>query len=171
MFAIEFSVIGLLFGVLIVFAQDMTIKLSMKGKLDRLSYSAVSLIRERTQLYDENMYMTATDANLIDRVVRASLSRTTGSFESGKYGMRIEELTYNSSNNPNVLVVFNRGAQICNVTQTLSQREGDLSVTTTWGRKSPLYRVTLCYETDNLLAGKLDSGFTTVSSTSVSLGR
>ena len=170
-FAIEFAIVGLLCGVLIVFASDIIIKISMKGKLDRLSYSAVSLIRERTQLYDEYMQMSAADVDLIYRVVSSSLSRTTTSFDSARFGMHIEEQTYDSGNNPNALVVFNRGAQVCTVAQTLAQREGDLSVVTTWGRKSALYRVTLCYETENLVAGIVESGFTRVSSTSVSLGR
>lgn len=173
-FAIEFAIVGVLFGVLLVFAQDMIIKLSMKGKLDRLSYSAVSIIRERTQLYNEVQALSqdGNDADLIYEVIRDSLSRTTGSFDSTKFGMLIEVQTYSTiTNDPYPLDVFTRGSQNCAVEQTLDQIESVLSVTTTWENKTPLYRVTLCYETDNLVAGMLDGGFTTVSSTSVSLGR
>ncbi|PJC86104.1 ATP-binding protein [Vibrio sp. HA2012] len=174
-FAIEFAVVGLLLGVLLAFAQDAIIKISMKGKLDRLSYSAVSIVKERTQLYSNEDQMTDGDVDLVYTAVSDSLSRTTGTFEASRFGMHLEEQTYDDSIddttvNANTLQIFDRG-QTCTVSPTLSQKENALRITTTLGYNSPLYRVTLCYETDNLVMGLLDNGFTTVSSTSVALGR
>jgi tight adherence protein F len=202
-FAIEFSFVGLLLGVLLAFAQDAIIKISTKGKLDRLSYSAVSLVKERTQLYncnydpDDSGYgsdsycpfelnnpIKAEDVVSLYTVVKNSLERTTGSFDVDKFGMRLEEQTYDEdTNTPNTLKVFNcygdaaacavgETTPSCSVEQSLTgTKESDLRITTTLNRNPPLYRITLCYETDDLVAGLLSSGFKNVSSTSVAVGR
>ncbi|PWI35230.1 ATP-binding protein [Vibrio albus] len=184
-FAIEFSIVGLLLGVLLAFAQDAIIKISMKGKLDRLSYSAVSIIKERTQLYsgdtlasapgsddsfDLNNPMSGEHVTNIYTVVENSMKRITGSFDEAKFGMRLEEQTY-TDNTPNTLVVYNSGTLVCSVGQTLADIEADLRITTTLERHPPIYRITLCYDTDNLVADLLSSGFERVSSTSVAVGR
>lgn len=170
-FAIEFSIVGLLFAVLLAFSSDVIIKIAMKGKLDRLSFSAVSVVKERTQLYAEDYSMSNADISSLYNVLKYSMKRTTDSFEESKFGMLFEEQTYTSAGGTNALKSISQGSNACSVTQPLSAIENELSVTTTWGRKSTLYRVTLCYETDNGVAGMLDNGFTTVTSSSVILGR
>jgi len=174
-FTVEFAVVGLLFATLLVFSSDVIIKISMKGKLDRLSFSAVSIIKERTQLYSNgntvDYTMTSSEVDSIYGVILTSMKRTTSSFDSAKFGMRFEEQTYTNSGVANALVFFNSGLNVCQVSTNLSAIENDLAVTTTWGRKSTLYRVTLCYETVNGVVSMLDSGFTTIQSSSVLLGR
>lgn len=169
-FTVEFSIVAVLFAILITFTNDVLVKISMRGKLDRLSFSAASIIKERTQLYSEEYKMTATDSTFIYNILSSSFARTTSTFDAQKFGMRLEEQTYDDSHNANALVTYS-AAGSCDVSYTLTSIEGALSVTTTYGRKSTLYRVTLCYETENLVAGMLSNGFSTVSSSSVIIGR
>lgn len=169
-FVLEFSIVALFLGVLLMFTIDTAIKISTKGKLDRLSFSSVNLLKERTQLYDDDYQTTSSDAQIIYDVVKGSFQRTQASFDSNKFGMLIEEQTYQTNGTPNALVTHNDG-QTCQPAQTLSALEGDLSVVTSWGRQATLYRVTLCYETENLISNFTDTGFTTVQSSSVIVGR
>ncbi|NLS13073.1 ATP-binding protein [Vibrio sp. SM6] len=170
-FTIEFSLVGIFLGVLFLFSADIIEKLSMKGKLDRLSYSATSLVKERTQLYGENYLTSSQDADLVFRVVRDSLTRTTGSFDVARFGMVLEEQTYASDHSANSLKTLRRGTLACTITAPLSQVENDLTVVTSWGRKATLYRVTLCYSTENMVEKVLDNGFAMVSSSAVVVGR
>ncbi len=170
-FSIEFALVSVVLGMLLLFTMDVVVKLSMKGKLDRLSFSAVSLVKERTQLYESNYSMVEPqDAILVYNTVKNSLSRTTGNFDESSFGMRLEHQTYTDKVADIDLPMFSLGTG-CVVNQSLSNIENGLSVVTTWGRKSTLYRVTLCYETDDMVSGVLGNGFTTVSSSSVILGR
>jgi tight adherence protein F len=169
-FAIEFAIVGLFLGILLMVTIDSTIKISTKGKLDRLSFSSVNLLKERTQLYNESYLTTQADANLVFDVVKSSFGRTLANFDSTKFGALIEEQTYQSDGTANTLVTYTEGTN-CQPSQTLSSVEGDLSVVTSWGRQATLYRVTLCYETENLIANLLNAGFTTVQSSSVIVGR
>lgn len=169
-FAIEFAIVGVFLGILLMVTIDSTIKISTKGKLDRLSFSSVNLLKERTQLYEEDYLTTQDDANLVFDVVKNSFKRTLTNFDATKFGALIEEQTYQSDGTANTLVTYTDGAT-CQPSQTLSSVEGDLSVLTSWGRQATLYRVTLCYETENLIENLLNAGFTTVQSSSVIVGR
>ena len=170
-FTIEFAFVGLFMGILFMFTGDAIAKLSMKGKLDRLSYSATSLVKERTQLYGEDYLTTDADANVVFDVVSGSLERTTGSYEDERFGMVIEEQTYTADQTANPLKTLRRGVQQCELEQTLGDLQSNLSVVTSWGRQATLYRVTLCYSTDNMVEELLDNGFNMVSSSSVVIGR
>lgn len=169
-FSIEFSFVGLFFGVLLMFSADLIIKISVKGKLDRLSYSLVNIAKERTQLYAKEDYtLEYDDIDLLYDVGKNSLNRTMGQFDDSKFSMFVEEMTNDSGYQH-----YARGSE-CNVSKTLNDLESNdntkLSVVTSWGRDSSVYRVTLCYETDNLVAGLLGNGFTTVQSSSAMIGR
>ncbi len=169
-FSIEFAIVGAFFAVLLMFSADIIIKLSVKGKLDRLSYSLVSLAKERTQLYSKEDYtLESSDITLLYTVGKNSLNRTIGDFNSNNFSMQVEEITNDSGYKT---YTKNNG---CTVSSTLQQLENNsdtkLSVVTSWGRNSAIYRVTLCYETDNLVAGLLDNGFTTVQSSAMVIGR
>ncbi|MFC1234489.1 tight adherence pilus pseudopilin TadF [Vibrio sp. F74] len=174
-FAVEFAIVGVIFAVFLAFTSDVVTKIAMKGKLDRLSFSAVSIVKERTQLYTKanvvDYTMSSSEVADIYKVLKRSMKRTTSSFSASKFGMVLEEQTYGLNGSRNALATFNRGTNRCQISNNLSSLEQNLAVTTTWGRKSTLYRVTLCYETDNGVAGMLSNGFTTVTSSSVILGR
>ncbi len=172
-FALELALISMVFVMMLMFSGDVVTKISMKGKLDRLSFSAASVAKERTQLYSEDYTMSNQQIKAIYEIMAKSLKRTYTNYNEADFGMLYEEQTYSESGAKNALVTWNTPSGItCSVSENLSQIENKLAVTTTWGRKSTLYRVTLCYETENWLIGfALGSGFTRVNSSSVILGR
>ncbi|MFT2099113.1 tight adherence pilus pseudopilin TadF [Marinomonas sp. 2405UD66-6] len=170
-FTVEFAIVGVFFALLLVFSADIAIKLSVKGKLDRMSYSAVGIIKERSQLFSESSFnITESDFTEADAIIQASLNRTMGNFNSALYGSVLEVQTFDeSSHNANELQTYEGGNVSCDVGDPLSS---DLSVVTSWGRMATLYRVTLCYETDNLFGTLVDTVFNnTVSSNAVAIGR
>jgi len=169
-FTVEFSIVAIFFSLQLVFSGDVIIKLSVKGKLDRLSFSLVNVLKERTQLYSESYQIKQSEAAALKKIAVNSLKRTYGNFKGENFGFLVEEQTFSDIAAPNALSKFNLGAQRCAVAKSLGQLQ-HLSVVTTWNRQATLYRVTLCYETDNWIGGLLGKEFTTVSSSSVMIGR
>ncbi|WP_159738833.1 tight adherence pilus pseudopilin TadF [Vibrio atypicus] len=170
-FSVEFAIVGLVFSTLLVFSGDVIIKLSMKGKLDRLSYSMVNILKERTQLYEEDYTIKQSEARELYVISQGSLSRMGGtSFDSNRYRLIVEEQTFRSNGSPNPVRTFNFGPEVCTLRTTLSDLR-HLSVVTSWDRQATLYRVSLCYETDNWVGDILGGDFRIVSSDAVIIGR
>ena len=168
-FTIEFALVGVIFSLLLVFSGDVIIKLSVKGKLDRLSFSLVNVLKERTQLFDEDYQITSSEAKSINEIARNSLRRTLMTYDNERFGVLVEELTFADIATPNILKSFSFEGG-CVVAKTLAELD-HLSVITSWDRQASLYRVTVCYETDNWSGELLGEEFTTVSSSSVIIGR
>lgn len=162
--------VGLFFSLLLVFSGDVIIKLSVKGKLDRLSYSLVNVIKERTQLYDGNLQMTDKDINDIDLIARHSLERTFGNYDASHYGLLIESQRFSGIGQALPATHETRGSLTCRVAEPISQLQ-HLSVVSVWGHQMPLYRVTLCYRTDNWFGDLVSTQFTDVTSDSIVIGR
>lgn len=177
-FSVEFALIAVFFSMLLVFSGDVIIKLSTKGKLDRLSYSLVNIIKERTALYNKSFTITQGEINNIYTIAANSLTRSMDSFKSANLGIRVEQqmFTIKKNNDQSVTydddspITINAGAQTCSVTKSLDELT-DLSVVSSRDRKMPLYRVTLCYETNNWFGKLVGGDYTTVSSSSVIIGR
>ncbi|WP_162063690.1 tight adherence pilus pseudopilin TadF [Vibrio taketomensis] len=170
-FTIEFAIVGLFLSLLFVFAGDMTIKLAHKGKLDRLSYSLVNILKERTQLYGKDFNIKPAEIESIANIARDSLRRTVQQFDQASFGYLIESVTFDQEQKPSYQFFNTNGVGVrCQAAQSLNQMQ-HLSKVTTWGRRATLYRVTLCYETDNWIGDLLDVDFTTVQSDAVMIGR
>lgn len=169
-FSIEFAMVAVFFSLLIAFSGDVIIKLSLKGKLDRLSYSLVNVLKERTQLYDTDYQLTTKEVDDIDTIAQHSLLRTFGHFEREHYGLLVEELSFKQVGKPNPAISEKRGVVACRIKQTIDSLES-MTVMTNRGREMPLYRVTVCYESDNWIGGILGREFTHVMSDSVVIGR
>ena len=169
-FSIEFAMVAVFFSLLIAFSGDVIIKLSLKGKLDRLSYSLVNVLKERTQLYDTDYQLTTKEVDDIDIIAQHSLLRTFGHFEREHYGLLVEELSFKQVGTPNPAISEKRGVVACRIKQTIDSLES-MTVVTNRGREMPLYRVTVCYESDNWIGGILGREFTHVMSDSVVIGR
>ena len=170
-FMVEFSIVGVAFSLILVFCADTVIKLTMKGKLDRMSFSGVSIIKERTQLFDDsNFTITKTEFDKSDKIIQNSLKRTMTSFDSSKYGSLLEVQTFqtNSSMSANPLISYRGGSLTCKAPNTL---DANLAVVTSWGRKTTLYRLTLCYDTENWYGGLVGQDYKRVSSSSLMVGR
>lgn len=184
-FVVEFAIVSLFVGALFLFSIDVAIKLSVKGKLDRLSYSIASLVKERTQLYGGDFNITQAQADQLLIIAENSLSRTFSEYDEdnngveARFGMVIEELVDPGTGQE--YTAFNLGDRLdgavtgCQLDQTLQEIDqvdsSRLSVETTWNRTSPLYRVTLCWDTDDLVSSVLQNGFSTVVSSSSVPGR
>nr|PMI79656.1 ATP-binding protein [Vibrio lentus] len=168
-FSVEFALLGVVFMTLLVMSGDIIIKLSMQGKLDRLSYSLVNVLKERTQLYGTDVNtLTRKDAITFIRVARKSLSRTTENYKKDNLSGTFEMLTFDTNGQSKVTELKRGGG--CTLTENIQALE-DLSMMTSWGRRATLYRVTLCYETDNWAGQLFNSDFTTVQSSSIMMGR
>lgn len=165
----EFALLGVVFSTLLIMTGDIIIKLSMQGKLDRLSYSLVNVLKERTQLYGKNNNtLTVDDAEALYLVARNSLERTAGDFSQSNLSGSFEMLTFDLNGRQETTTINRAGG--CGLTETIQDLQA-LSMMTSWGRRATLYRVTLCYETDNWAGELLETDFTTVQSSSVMMGR
>lgn len=170
-FMVEFAIVGVAFGLVLAFCSDIVVQMTVKGKLDRMSFSGVSLIKERTQLFDDsNFTITKSEFDKSDRILQNSLQRTMSNFDSNKYGSLLEVQTYqtNSAMSAKPLITHRGGVLTCSPPDAL---DTSLAVVTSWGRKTTLYRLTLCYDTENWFGDLIGKDYKRVSSTSLMVGR
>nr|WP_216607665.1 tight adherence pilus pseudopilin TadF [Vibrio tubiashii] len=161
--------LGVVFSTMLIFTADIVVKLSVQGKLDRLSYSLVNVIKERTQFYGKDNY--DIDNKMVAdiyKIATGSMQRTMGSYQASNVGGEFELLKFDLNGNPTATRI-SKGTG-CSLAQTISQQE-DLSMVTSWGRRATLYRVTLCYETDNWAGSLFNEEFTSIQSSSLMMGR
>ncbi|MGR5429578.1 tight adherence pilus pseudopilin TadF [Vibrio astriarenae] len=177
-FTVEFAIVGIFFSLLFAFSGDVIIKLSYKGKLDRLSFSAVSILKEKTQLYDNRTFDPGQtvptfndDAKEVVDIVTASLGRSISAFDINQFSYTIESLTYNGTSAVDTFITEASGGCVPNQDLKTLDNGGNLSVISSWGRRTPVYRVTLCYDTNNWMGSLLGTDFSRVSSSSVIIGR
>lgn len=166
-FAVEFAVLAFGLVFFIAFCGDVVMRLSTHGKLDRIAYSSVSVIRERTALFS-GVDMTAADSaqfNDLWGIAQNSLQRVMGSgYDADKYGMVLEVLTFDNAGVAQPLVTFTDAVDSnCQVDSAL----GALIA----GSATSLYRVTLCYETDNWFGSLVGKNYGLVRSNALSVGR
>lgn len=165
-FTVEFAIVGLFFSLLLVFSGDVIIKLATKGKLDRLSYSLVSVLKERTLLYsDSGDEVLPAEAVNLKTIAVNSLNRTFTNFEDEDFSMCVEGLTFDASNSAKPVNYS------CSWTASETLAELSTFSVITSMQQAPVYRVTLSYETDNWICVLLGETFTTVTSSSVMVGR
>ncbi|PMN71899.1 tight adherence pilus pseudopilin TadF [Enterovibrio norvegicus] len=173
-FTIELAMILLAFSLIIVFSMDVVVKQTVKGKLDRLSYSLVSLLRERSQLFDGDESMTHDEATKSLALIERSLSSTMNTFDIQRLGMVIEQQRFDSNNNPIPPVanvhIFTLGSYSCEPEEPLVTKI-DLSPLSQFDNKLTLYQVSLCYRTDNWFGNLAGESFERVRSISLSFGR
>ncbi|MCG3722547.1 tight adherence pilus pseudopilin TadF [Vibrio cincinnatiensis] len=162
-FTVEFAIVGVFFALLLVFSADIVVKLAYKGKLDRMSYSAVSIIKERTELAGaDNFSVEDAEVNIIYDIVRRSLKRTSGSFDDQKFGFQLHVVR----NGVNIILPYRRGIDC-----ESRGPDKELDFITTFGRHATLYQVTLCYDTPLWFGQLIGQDFSRVSSRSVTMGR
>lgn len=154
-FAIEMSFVLFFIAALLMFTADIAFKLFSRVALDRVSYSLVNIVKERSRFYDKRIILNQQDiddvANLASRILT----------EKHPFGLSVQSLYQG------VHQTFDTDTG-CNV-PALS---AELVPENIAGTGFPLYQVTLCYEIDNWF--DRFSGRTTKSrlqSTSVIVGR
>ncbi|MDN2483723.1 tight adherence pilus pseudopilin TadF [Vibrio agarivorans] len=176
-FTVEFAIIGIALSLLFAFSGDVIIKLSYKGKLDRLSFSAANILKEKTQLYDTREFVSGPEptfdedvTDIID-IITSSLSRSVSNFNANNFSYSVESMTYDGVDFSGTLESSATGD--CEMSKTLQEIDsgGEFSVISSWGRRTPLYRVSLCYDAGNWIGSLLGANYSRVSSSSIIIGR
>lgn len=168
-FTVEFAIVGVAFSFLIIFSADVIVKLSLKGKLDRLSYSVANILKERTQFYNDSYTLSKAETRTLNTIAKQSMRRTSQNFDGKRWGMHIEALQFNSRDE-SVVVSFPEGTQP--ITPSIGMDSlRNLAVMTSWGRRASIYRVTMVYRTENWFGALIGEEFNTVSSSAIMIGR
>ncbi|WP_434355094.1 ATP-binding protein [Parasalinivibrio latis] len=164
-FTVEFAIVAVALSFLLAFTFDVVAKQSVKGKLDRLSYSAVNIIKERTQLYKTSPTLVEKDAESVHKILSQSLIRTMGDFESSSFTSIFE-----SNDNP---TPFSLGANDpnCKPVKRVNELAATLAPVTSFDRQASLYQVTLCYKVQGWTSLFSDKDHILVRSYAVVVGR
>ena len=187
-FVLEFALLASIISLCMIFVTNMTMRLILEGHLERLSYSGVSLIKERTTLYNADNKIKASEAVTLFAILKNSLSNTMSSFEEDKFGMILQQVNFQKKEaeeaceqpgpetNPaesecyeTQWEPFYQGALTCTLGSNLSTKK-ELFAMTSRGRPMTLYEVTLCYKENNWVGNWADS-LATVSASSVMMAR
>lgn len=159
----------------IVFTGDMVIKQSAQGMLDRMSYSAVSVLKERTQLYDEDITISASQISTLNQIVEASLTRTMPSYDTSRFSGVYQQVSFSGDTDSPTLTEteYTQGGatQTCEPSNNLKSIAKSLSPITNEDRRAPLFQVTLCYRTDNWFGELVGEDYEWIHSNSIILGR
>lgn len=174
-FTIEFAIVALFMSVFLVFTADMVIKQSIQGMLDRMSYSAVSVLKERTQLYNKDEQMKIPQIEQVDKIVQTSLARTMPLFHPSLYSAYYQQITFGgnpTSPSTDEMSHFEGSKNSdCKPPNQLKNIATKLSPITNEGRRAPLFQVTLCYHTENWFGQLVGADYSWIRSNSIILGR
>ncbi|MFV8413596.1 tight adherence pilus pseudopilin TadF [Vibrio owensii] len=166
-FAIEFSIVAFVFAAVITFSMDVAVKLSHKGKIDRLSHSLVNVIRERTQLYSGVEQLTGIDADEIYQIAASKLEGSIPQFAPNLLGVNVEAAFYDDTEN---FVSFKRGDVECGVPH-IKEDFVKHTVQREDGKRHPVYNVNICYSINNIFSVGDFGKTTTIESESWAVGR
>jgi hypothetical protein len=172
-FTVEFAIVGVFFALLLVFSADIIIKLSVKGKLERMAFSAANIIKERTELFKEGTFTVSDEqADQAYKIVKNSLTRTMSNFDSTKFGfaLHVRQGIGETDEDDQTKIISQWSAPSGTLCQAKPPSK-DLSFTTTFGRPATLYQVTLCYDTENWYGNLIGEDFSRVSTRAVVMGR
>lgn len=196
-FVVEFAVISFALALVIAFCGDVVVRMSLKGKLDRAAYSAMTIIKERTALFPNSSNLSDPSFLTLDNtqqkiqfdqlasIVKGSLQRTISSqaIKNEDFGMVLEvqnfleqpdSKTYKLSDDTNSLECKLgdglAGFYSIDKDNNVATPKQDLSL----NLKPTLYRVTICYRTVNWYGKALDilaPDYAVVSSNAISVER
>jgi len=176
-FIVELSMVLVVFSLLLVFSIDIISKLSIQGKLDRTSYSVVSILAERRQLFNgDDTLCSKADRGChkrvehMYRIAKYSMARMFTDFDAKKVTVVIEQQKF-QNNKPSDYYVKWLPKKNPGCTFVPLNTSTELSPETRYNRRASLFQVTICYESDDLTTDIIGSGFTTLSSSSLALGR
>ncbi len=143
-FTIELAFVLLFTSALLVFTGDIAFQLLSRVSLDRVSYSLVNVLKERTRFYDDHLSMTSAEVNELDTLAARLLGYAQTS-ETAPYGMRVEWMVDERYS------FFDRGIEggaPCIPDDSLKNR-AHLAPKTSSDKRFPLYQVTLCLKADS----------------------
>lgn len=149
------------------------IAITNKGKLDRVTYSLVSILAERKQFFSDEGDMCADSKNCqrvmsdLLKIAISSLGRMSGEFDEKKLSMQVEELRRVGSSR-----IYNKriigSVSGCHIT---SIKKTNIQPKTTRTRYLPLYQISLCYETAFNVLGIRNDSMTNIVSSAFALAR
>lgn len=161
--AVECCLLISFFGFLLILLTFITVCISTQGKLDRLSYSLVGILRERTVLYPPQQLLSSADVEELYAVAKIILHDMHINGDLSNLSIKAEELVFPGDKKSNNTLV-NRtslasGSTIpeyrfyyagkkntnCEAPARLDTL-GTLSPDNKLYGKQPLYQVTLCYQ-------------------------
>ncbi|OOF69804.1 tight adherence pilus pseudopilin TadF [Rodentibacter caecimuris] len=165
--SIEFVFMLIFLVFIFAFLADLAIIRSTTGKLDNVSYSLVSILRERTQLYDKEARVTDQDLKDFEQLAKRLVY---GNKESEKDVYIVLEHWHEGNSSSR------QSSAKCTPyrkIETLSRLSPRSEINNE--RKIPLYQVTLCVETNSffkaLLLDKANQSLGMIRSSSFSVSR
>lgn len=149
--SVEFVLISLMLILFIVFLSDLMLRQATIGKLDRVSYSVASVLRERIQLFDARETLNQQDVDLAARLAARMLKDMHNDIDLSRLQLTVEELHFADPlrlNDTRKQVKRYRSwhsgsAEQCKPPQPLNQLT-QLTPRGSYGRWVPLYQVTVC---------------------------
>lgn len=137
--SISIEMIGIfsIFSILIVLSADIGSLMVTQNKLEKISYSLASIIRERIALFDSRSINDNDAENLYN--VATILAKNTLKPE---FGMKLEVLTFKNEDEVKI-DSYNFGNLECNPSKTIDEFK-DISFYTNYNENISLYRTTLC---------------------------
>ena len=173
-FAVEFAVVVSVLALMLGFVASIVAQQAIHGHLQRLSYSGASLIKERSKLFQHEPDINERQARQLYLLLRSSMARTMAGFDLNSLGMFLEQVQFdeNDLSRP-VQLDFSQGKE-CRPARQLIQNS-QLFLKASNSSAVPLYRVTLCYHTQNwfstLISSIRDQPTTLISSSAIMPGR
>lgn len=163
-FAIEMAFVLFFIAALLMFTGDIAFKLFNSVALDRVSYSLVNIVKERSRFYDKRFELKEQDMKEIQMLASRLLSG------DRPFGLRIESL---HKGKLDTFIGNVSDAPVCSSVDSLSQTSrAELVPQNLAGKSFPLYQVTLCYLVDSWFMAFLgDKKQSHLQSTSVIVGR
>lgn len=162
-------VIEMLFVLLILigtfyFMTDASHKLILRSKLDSISFSLVSILKDRTRFFDERAAINNSDFNDMEQLASRLLNE-----DISQFGIRVESLTEGSAlvtlSDSEFTSLGCNSETLDNKTTLVPEEEGTLY---------PLYQISICLQSDSWFArawGTSSSTNVTITSSSVMAGR
>lgn len=142
--SIEMGGAFLIFSLITILSSDVGTIINAQSRLDKLSYSLASIIRERTYIFGSRV-LEEKDVEDLYEVANVLSSDTL----NRELGMTIEALVF-SSNGEDEVISYEKGSMRCGLSDSIRDYK-NLSFNTKLNTISNLYRVTLCSKNNDLL--------------------
>lgn len=145
---------------LIFFVFDLSKLILNKGKVERVSHSIASIVRERTYLYDKENLLTRQEVQDMADIAKRLLGDT---FPGKNVAIQIETLYFNNGNKSSAIVddsmsvsysTYFSSISTCQAAGNTLKNTPSLKNMTFWSERTswgwvPIYRVTVCVERED----------------------
>ncbi len=173
LFSVEFVMVLSVIVLFLFFTAQVGVNLSIKGQMDRISYSVASLLRERLQFYkDATDNIKPLDQSQLEEIRLATsvvLTNSIPSYQDSSLEIAIEEYDPND----NSYNIYASNSSVCMPDIALNVKNtGYLSPVLSNSKHSKLYQSTVCYKSNAFFydfSGVSNTSYT--KSSSVTLGR